>query len=766
MRLNQSISVLVAGTTTVMALVAQPAQAAQTEVTNIQLRSGANGIELVLNTQGNNRPPIFTVSRGNSTIADINDTQLRLTGGKSFEQANPAPGITAVTIRQLDPDTVRVTVQGANQAPAAQVVRQDQGETLVLSYKLVASLSESPPAPTPLPPATGQPPNAVPPFRTRAVAPPVGDIAVAPIDVSPETIDLGTDQVIPRLLLREAPVGEVLTLLGRAAGINIVYLPPERIEAKEETPEQTRTVSQTVGNTTETVTSNEEAKAAESEKERVITISMDIENEPIQAVFNYVLRVAGLQANREGNTIFVGKTLPGTIQNQIIRSYRLNQLQATACNSIEQQLTTEAQTGGSLGAGSTAASPTTTGSAGGTVNSSLSANTTINRQTTTRSLRKNLGAKEILESYGANLGGTNELYSEDCTSLANEQNENGRRSNSDILKGLQVVPDTRTNAVTLIGNPRSIEIATSLLTQLDVRKRQAAVNVKIVDVNLLKGRSSNADLQFRANNTLGITFNQNGTGLRVGNNPPTTVSQPQVIPGQRNPTTGVLQAPIVFPALIVPGVGAAANLAQNILLNLLVSIQNNNAKILTNPTLIVQEGSSAQVNLTQEIFSGVIRSEDDTGSRTTITETPILRPAGVILNVNVDRIDDNGFVTLNISPEISAPSGSFTVIQGGQPTTGTLLAQRRLESGQIRLRDGQTLLLTGIIQDSDQVSVSKVPILGDIPLLGRLFRRENKTRERREVVVVITPKILSDSDQSSFGYEYTPSPETQKLLDR
>ena len=218
-------------------------------------------------------------------------------------------------------------------------------------------------------------------------------------------------------------------------------------------------------------------------------------------------------------------------------------------------------------------------------------------------------------------------------------------------------------------------------------------------------------------------------------------------------------------ALFGPGAAPVGNfltgLTDVFLGTLTAEITNNNAKILTNPTLIVQEGSSAQVNLTEQVFSGFETSESSDASASGATTTastsrPIIHNAGVILNVDIDRIDDNGFITLSLSPEVSSIGGTFLDSNG--VSTASLLQQRRLETGNLRLRDGQTLVLTGIIQDSDLVTVSKVPLIGDIPLLGRLFRRETKTRERSELVVLVTPQILDDSDQSSFGYQYQPGP--------
>jgi len=62
--------------------------------------------------------------------------------------------------------------------------------------------------------------------------------------------------------------------------------------------------------------------------------------------------------------------------------------------------------------------------------------------------------------------------------------------------------------------------------------------------------------------------------------------------------------------------------------------------------------------------------------------------------------------------------------------------------------------------------VTKVPILGDIPLLGALFRRTNRQNERREVIVLVTPRILDDSDRSTFGYTYTPGADVQRILNQ
>lgn len=81
------------------------------------------------------------------------------------------------------------------------------------------------------------------------------------------------------------------------------------------------------------------------------------------------------------------------------------------------------------------------------------------------------------------------------------------------------------------------------------------------------------------------------------------------------------------------------------------------------------------------------------------------------------------------------------------------------------MRDAQTLILSGIIQDSDIENVSKVPILGDLPIIGALFRSTSSINTRSEVIIIVTPRIIDDSQDATWGYTYQPGPETQKVLD-
>jgi type IV pilus assembly protein PilQ len=133
---------------------------------------------------------------------------------------------------------------------------------------------------------------------------------------------------------------------------------------------------------------------------------------------------------------------------------------------------------------------------------------------------------------------------------------------------------------------------------------------------------------------------------------------------------------------------------------------------------------------------------------------PIFGVSGLTFGARVSKIDDNGFVTFSMSPAISATIGSESVPGCGLIKT---LAVRRLDTGSARVRDGQTLILTGVISDRDTEAVFKWPILGDIPLIGQFFRNSSSNRAKRELVILVTPRIIDDTQGGSWGYGYQPS---------
>jgi type IV pilus assembly protein PilQ len=141
---------------------------------------------------------------------------------------------------------------------------------------------------------------------------------------------------------------------------------------------------------------------------------------------------------------------------------------------------------------------------------------------------------------------------------------------------------------------------------------------------------------------------------------------------------------------------------------------------------------------------------------------PIFANAGLTFGARVDKIDDNGFVTFSLSPEVSAQVGE---VPGSRECGGyAILNSRQLDTGQVRVRDGQTLILTGVISDSDRQEVTKWPVLGDLPFIGQFFRRTGGTRTKNELVIMVTPRIINDEQGGTYGYGFTPSTQDARRL--
>ncbi len=788
------------------------AQAEPTQVTNVEVVSTASGLQLVLETAAGDRPQIFLVKRGSDLVADLINTQLSLPQGNSFSQANPARGIASISVSALDTNSTRVVVSGYGVAPEGRAIDDAASGGIVLSYAAgegaALGSAVAPPGLSGMPIAQAQSPgmrspsrnspdvlipnpdirvdgvpvnglgpiNPVPPFQQRAVAPPVGDIAISSTDVSGFVLNLRTAERVPRLVLREAPVEDVLALLARAAGLNLAYVAEGQADSGAGTSGQR-------------------------------TISLDVENESVQEVFNNVLRLSGLEANLMGNTVVVGNSLPDEARNVITRTIRLNQTEVLTARDFLLSYGAEA----ALLSTQIQSQTIREGQPGEL--SSVSSTTTTSR---TRLEQLGLDTKDQPYTGYATLP----------------------------LRGLlvSIAPratgiDEVANEISLTGDPRKVEIATQLLSQLETRRRQVAVNVKIVDVSLSNQDNYNSSFSFGVGDTF-ISMDQGSAVVNFGGANPATNSSVQNslttppiianplgngevfldpnqflgidggasdtvivgvdgsvtrIPGGQGRTyvpsasisgdptdTGFTQIDPATDTVLARNadgttsvtLGSAGTVATSVvdffqyptrfLSTLQAQIVNGNAKILTDPTLVIQEGQTTSVNLTTEVISGDTVTFSDTNGASRETRSTTKEDVGLQMAITVNRIDDNGFVTIQANPQVSAPSS--VIDRGGQITT--LIQRRSIESGQIRMRDGQTLILSGIIQDTDRTTVSKVPILGDIPLLGALFRSTQRENQRNEVIVIVTPNILDDSDYNTFGYGYTPSREARDVLEQ
>jgi type IV pilus assembly protein PilQ len=723
--------------------VQSPVSANQTDVvavasriTDINTDVAGDRLNLTLNFASSDRPQISYTKQGKAWVAVLNGAQLQLgNGNASYAKANPAPGITAIEATQYAANKVRIRVTANDPEMLKDLIkRQDTGDSLVFSLEMQPSATQSstlssanapesgvinknaadpdrvliaqnttsssigkplfepkvsitnpdgktrvaqnttsntvlPPVANPVTPQLpGRVPGVVPPFR-QIKTPPVGDIATTTSKLRADIVELGTAERVPRITLRDAPAIEVLTLIGRVAGLSVV---------SAEAPSTTGTAA--APTTTVAATGLRQP------------VSLSIENETAQDVFNNVLRISGLQANRIGQTIFVATQLPVTLRNMITKSYRLNQI--------------------------------TTGEASAYL-IGLGASRVVSRQ------RPIPGVQTATLGTAASVVVNVTTEAVPTLETITIPPESGATS---LLRGLQVIAEERSNSITLVGSPRQVEYAEAQLARLDLRKRQVMVNVRVLEVAVNNSQSLSG----------GITS--------LGGNPTITQSSNNF----SNNTLGISLSsnnPITLPTSFIAGLTAAIN--------------NGSAKVITDPNLTVQEGETATIALTDQVINNITSTSvaSTTGGPPTTTTTATFAQVGLTLAIQIERIDDNGFINLSVSPRIATPLDRISLNSTAGNNFIIPISERVLNSGRIRLRDAQTLVLSGVIRDSDSEAVQKIPLLGDIPIIGALFRTTTTTNRRSEVIIIVTPRIIDDSQDANWGYTYQPGPEAQKVLD-
>jgi type IV pilus assembly protein PilQ len=333
-------------------------------------------------------------------------------------------------------------------------------------------------------------------------------------------------------------------------------------------------------------------------------------------------------------------------------------------------------------------------------------------------------------------------------------------SASGPLLGLIGTTDSRLQTVTLVGDAQLVSVAENYLRQIDLRQRQVALTVRILDVTL----KNDADVK-------------NSFAFRYGNN--FIVSQEGQMVGAFNKRLPPVSAEPLVPGPLNPGQNYAPNNFYDLVR---AQIQSENTKVLASPTLILSEnsepiqggaavaaasgeGGNAVLNTatigrpyanesfvtvgTQVITDYTVQAGQNGAPNTC---QPEFGTAGLTFGAKVSKIDDNGFVTFSLSPAVSAVADTPQQIQGCGNVS--ILRVRRLDTGSVRVRDGQTLILTGVISDEDRQAVTKWPILGDLPFVGQFFRSSSNNRSKNELVILVTPRIVDDVQGGAYGYGY------------
>ena len=261
--------------------------------------------------------------------------------------------------------------------------------------------------------------------------------------------------------------------------------------------------------------------------------------------------------------------------------------------------------------------------------------------------------------------------------------------------GAQIAYDDRTNSLVVTGTPPQQEAVVALLRQIDVPIPQVVVQALVVDVSTSMIRN------------LGITWSIfNGTGFTEA---PPGPGQFGIGPITRAALTATLQA----------------------------AVTNGTAKVLSDPRLATYDGQQALIFAGDQI---PIVNTTTAGNPPVTSQTVTFQPIGVTLKI-VPKINSDRTINVMVHPLVTTAT-SFTPGTSTNPNGLPIVATREAVTS-LRVGDGESVVLGGLMRYSDVKNLQKVPFLGDLPFLGALFQFQTINHSESEVVIVLTPRVVA-----------------------
>jgi general secretion pathway protein D len=296
-----------------------------------------------------------------------------------------------------------------------------------------------------------------------------------------------------------------------------------------------------------------------------------------------------------------------------------------------------------------------------------------------------------------NIAANNESTGVNASELASQQ-----QTGPQAVRGAEIsfVVDERTNSIIFSTSGSKYQTLLPLLEKLDVLPKQVLLEVLIAEVAL------EGDFRF-------------GVEFAIRNSSDVTVSN--------------LSSDGVGTGLFIGSGGANTN-------QILSAFSQSSSFIntLSNPSILVRDGVSATINVGTDIPTLAGTTTDGLNG---ITQNVIYRQTGVNATVT-PTVNAQGIVIMEIDLQISNQFNTETPGPIASPT----IFERELTT-EVVVQSGQTVLLGGLISEDNTIGETKVPILGDIPGIGKLFKSQNEEKSKTELVLLVTPKVVESNDQ-------------------
>ncbi len=340
---------------------------------------------------------------------------------------------------------------------------------------------------------------------------------------------------------------------------------------------------------------------------------------------------------------------------------------------------------------------------------------------------KNAKAEDIAQTLSNLAGGLTQVRPQQAVPGAQQQT--GARPPLPVAQlegGIKIAADPNINALIIISSYQDYLILKDVIEKLDIPRRQVFVEAAIIEVSLTKLKELGISLhggELMKGGSVGIE------GMQLG--PLSTfILDPTAIATLSGLFGGVFGKPIEVTTptgatVQIPSFGAFIRALQT----------TTDINVLSTPHLLTTDNEEAQITVGQNI---PLPTGQVTGVGGTVQTTVSRSDVGITLKVT-PQINESDTITLKIHTEISdvaqGPPGVDVNVLG-------ITTSKRSADTTVVVRDRQTVVIGGLVRDDVKETQSKVPILGDIPLLGMLFRSTTKRAEKVDLIIFLTPHIV------------------------
>jgi general secretion pathway protein D len=301
---------------------------------------------------------------------------------------------------------------------------------------------------------------------------------------------------------------------------------------------------------------------------------------------------------------------------------------------------------------------------------------------------------------------------------------------------VRITADTPTNSLIIQSSSEAFSALSEVIAALDTRRTQVMVEALIMEVDVTDGEAFGLDLLYQNK------LNTRGSAISVGSDPSGVFPAP---PASGNPTNVIGQTVETFTTAVIGKsitiTGPTGSPIQvPVIQGLLTATRSDkDTNVISAPVILTADNEEAEIIVGQEIPVPTTRLQTESGTGTFQTSQNIAREnVGVTLRVK-PQISEGDTVRLDVFQQISE-------LQSSSDELGPTTTNRQVENV-VYVRDGETVMIGGILSEVQSSDEKKVPFLGDIPILGWAFKRTTEDIRKVNLFIVLTPHIVRDPER-------------------